>query len=168
MKKILLISDTHSFLDESILKQVKLADEVWHAGDIGAIKVTDTLQKWKPLKAVHGNIDDAEVRLSFPEYQFFVCDGLKVLILHIGGKPGNYIPRARYLIEQYRPQLFICGHSHILRIARNTSPPHLHMNPGAAGIYGLHKIRTMVRFEIHAGKIQNVEVVEVERKLQSS
>ena len=168
MKKILLISDTHSHIDESILKHVKAADEVWHAGDIGAIKVADTIQRLKPFRAVHGNIDDAQVRVSFPEHLFFSCEGLIVLMLHIAGKPGNYIPSAKKLIQQYRPNLFICGHSHILNISRNASPPLLHMNPGAAGIYGFHATRTMIRFEVSLGKIQNVEVIEIERSKQST
>lgn len=168
MKKILLISDTHSHLDETILKHVKVADEVWHAGDIGAIKVADTIQELKPLRAVHGNIDDAQVRVSFPEHLFFSCEGLNVLMTHIAGKPGKYIPAAKKLIQQYRPHLFICGHSHILNVSRNESPPFLHMNPGAVGIYGFHATRTMIRFEIHIGKIQNAEVIEIERSKQST
>ena len=168
MKKILLISDTHSHLDDTILKHVNASDEVWHAGDIGVIKVADTLQQLKPFRAVHGNIDDAQVRVSFPEHLFFSCEGLRVLMLHIAGKPGKYIPSAKKLIQQYRPQLFICGHSHILNVSRNESPPFLHMNPGAVGIYGFHAKRTMIRFEIHLGKIQNVEVIEIERSKQST
>jgi uncharacterized protein len=168
MKKILLISDTHSHIDDSIIKHVKVADEVWHAGDIGAITVADTIQKLKPFRAVHGNIDDAQVRISFPEHLFFTCDGLRVLITHIAGKPGKFIPSAKKLIQQYRPELFICGHSHILNISRNASPPFLHMNPGAIGIYGFHATRTMIRFEINLGKIQNVEVIEIERTKQST
>lgn len=168
MKKILLISDTHSHIDDSIIKHVKVADEVWHAGDIGAITVADTIQKLKPFRAVHGNIDDAQVRISFPEHLFFTCDGLRVLITHIAGKPGKFIPSAKKLIQQYRPELFICGHSHILNISRIASPPFLHMNPGAIGIYGFHTTRTMIRFEINLGKIQNVEVIEIERTKQST
>lgn len=168
MKKILLISDTHSHLDDAILKQVKAADEVWHAGDIGAIQVADTLQQLKPFRAVHGNIDDAQVRVSFPEHLFFSCEGVNVLMTHIAGKPGKYTPATKRLILQYRPQLFICGHSHILTVSRNETPPFLHMNPGAIGIYGFHVKRTMIRFEIHLGKIQNVDVIEIERSKRSA
>jgi uncharacterized protein len=168
MKKILLISDTHSFLDDKILKHVKAADEVWHAGDIGAITVADTIQQLKPFRAVHGNIDDATVRVTFPEYLNFSCEGLNVLMTHIAGKPGKYIPAAKKLIQEYRPQLFICGHSHILNVSRNETPPFLHMNPGAIGIHGFHAKRTMIRFEINSGKIQHVEVIELDRKKTSS
>jgi len=168
MKKILLLSDTHSFIDDFILKHVKLADEVWHAGDIGAIHVADQIQKLKPFKAVYGNIDDAQVRLAFPEHISFICEGLRVLILHIAGKPGRYTPQAKSLIRIHQPDLFICGHSHILNVSRNTSPKHLHMNPGAAGTHGFHTSRTMIRLEVHQGKIANVEVIEISRKLVST
>lgn len=161
MKKILLLSDTHSHIDDTILKYVKLADEVWHAGDIGDLKVTDTIKKLKPLRAVFGNIDNHEARLEFPLNNRFLCEGVDVLITHIGGYPGKYSPAIREEIIQNPPKLFICGHSHILKVMFDKKLNCLHMNPGAAGISGFHQKRTMLRFEIDGDKIQNLEVIEI-------
>ena len=161
MKKILLLSDTHSHIDETILKYVKLADEVWHAGDIGDLKVTDTIQKLKPLRAVFGNIDNHEVRLEFPLNNRFFCEGVEVLITHIGGYPGKYSPAIREEITKNPPKLFICGHSHILKVMFDKKLNCLHMNPGAAGISGFHQKRTMLRFEIDGDKIQSLEIIEI-------
>lgn len=161
MKKILLLSDTHSHIDETILKYVKLADEVWHAGDIGDLKVTDTIQKLKPLRAVFGNIDNHEARLEFPLNNRFFCEGVEVLITHIGGYPGKYSPAIREEITKNPPKLFICGHSHILKVMFDKKLNCLHMNPGAAGISGFHKKRTMLRFEIDGDKIQSLEIIEI-------
>ncbi|WP_396164984.1 metallophosphoesterase family protein [Flavobacterium sp.] len=161
MKKILLLSDTHSHIDDTILKYVKLADEVWHAGDIGDLKVTDTIKKLKPLRAVFGNIDNHEARLEFPLNNRFLCEGVDVLITHIGGYPGKYSPAIREEITQNPPKLFICGHSHILKVMFDKKLNCLHMNPGAAGISGFHQKRTMLRFEIDGDKIQNLEVIEI-------
>ncbi|MFY7937768.1 MAG: metallophosphoesterase family protein [Flavobacterium sp.] len=161
MKKILLLSDTHSHIDDTILKYVKLADEVWHAGDIGDLKVTDTIKKLKPLRAVFGNIDNYEARLEFPLNNRFLCEGLSVLITHIGGYPGKYSPAIREEITQNPPKLFICGHSHILKVMFDKKLNCLHMNPGAAGISGFHQKRTMLRFEIDGDKIQSLEVIEI-------
>lgn len=161
MKKILLLSDTHSHIDETILKYVKLADEVWHAGDIGDLKVTDTIQKLKPLRAVFGNIDNHEARLEFPLNNRFFCEGVEVLITHIGGYPGKYSPAIREEIIKNPPKLFICGHSHILKVMFDNKLNCLHMNPGAAGISGFHQKRTMLRFEIDGEKIQSLEIVEI-------
>ncbi len=161
MKKILLLSDTHSHIDDTILKYVKLADEVWHAGDIGDLKVTDTIKKLKPLRAVFGNIDNHEARLEFPLNNRFLCEGLSVLITHIGGYPGKYSPAIREEITQNPPKLFICGHSHILKVMFDKKLNCLHMNPGAAGISGFHQKRTMLRFEIDGDKIQSLEVIEI-------
>jgi putative phosphoesterase len=161
MKKILLLSDTHSHIDDTILKYVKLADEVWHAGDIGDLKVTDTIKKLKPLRAVFGNIDNHEARLEFPLNNRFLCEGVSVLITHIGGYPGKYSPAIREEITQNPPKLFICGHSHILKVMFDKKLNCLHMNPGAAGISGFHQKRTMLRFEIDGDKIQNLEVIEI-------
>ena len=163
MTKILLISDTHSFIGDDILKYVKQADEVWHAGDIGDLKVTDAIKKLKPLKAVYGNIDNAEARLEFPEHFKFRCEGVKVWITHIGGYPGRYAPAVRDQIKIHTPDLFICGHSHILKVINDKKLNLLHMNPGAAGTHGFHKVRTMLRFEINGEKIQNLEVIEFKR-----
>jgi putative phosphoesterase len=161
MKKILLLSDTHSHIDDTILKYVKLADEVWHAGDIGDLKVTDTIKKLKPLRAVFGNIDNHEARLEFPLNIRFLCEGVSVLITHIGGYPGKYSPAIREEITQNPPKLFICGHSHILKVMFDKKLNCLHMNPGAAGISGFHQKRTMLRFEIDGDKIQSLEVIEI-------
>lgn len=161
MKKILLLSDTHSHIDATILKYVKLADEVWHAGDIGDLKVTDTIQKLKPLRAVFGNIDNHEARLEFPLNNRFFCEGVEVLITHIGGYPGKYSPAIKEEITKNPPKLFICGHSHILKVMFDKKLNCLHMNPGAAGISGFHQKRTMLRFEIDGDKIQSLEIIEI-------
>lgn len=161
MKKILLLSDTHSHIDETILKYVKLADEVWHAGDIGDLKVTDTIKKLKPLRAVFGNIDNHEARLEFPLNNRFFCEGVEVLLTHIGGYPGKYSPAIREEITTNPPKLFICGHSHILKVIFDKKLNCLHMNPGAAGISGFHQKRTMLRFEIDGEKIQSLEIIEI-------
>ncbi len=161
MKKILLLSDTHSHIDDTILKYVKLADEVWHAGDIGDLKVTDTIKKLKPLRAVFGNIDNHEARLEFPLNNRFLCEGVSVLITHIGGYPGKYSPAIREEITKNPPKLFICGHSHILKVMFDKKLNCLHMNPGAAGISGFHQKRTMLRFEIDGEKIQCLEIIEI-------
>ena len=163
MTKILLLSDTHSFIGDDIIKYVKQADEVWHAGDIGDLKVTDAIKKLKPLRAVYGNIDNAEARLEFSEHLKFRCEGVKVWITHIGGYPGRYAPAVRNQIRIHTPDLFICGHSHILKVINDKKLKLLHMNPGAAGTHGFHKVRTMLRFEITGEKIQSLEVIEFKR-----
>ena len=163
MTKILLLSDTHSFIGDDIVKYVQLADEVWHAGDIGDLKVTDAIKKLKPLRAVYGNIDNAEARLEFPEHLKFRCEGVKVWITHIGGYPGRYAQAVRDQIKIHTPDLFISGHSHILKVINDKKLKLLHMNPGAAGVQGFHKVRTMLRFEISGKKIQNLEVIEFKR-----
>jgi len=163
MKKILLLSDTHSYIDDTILKYVKQADEVWHAGDIGDLKVTDTIKKLKPLRAVYGNIDNAEARVEFPLHNRFMCEEVDVWMTHIGGYPGRYSPNIREEIKTNPPKLFITGHSHILKVINDKKLGLLHMNPGAMGISGFHKVRTMLRFEIDGDKIGNLEVIEVKR-----
>lgn len=161
MKKILLLSDTHSHIDDTILKYVRQADEVWHAGDIGDLSVTDTIKKIKPLRAVFGNIDDDKARMEFPLHNRFLCEHVDVWITHIGGYPGKYNQIIRSEIKQNPPKLFICGHSHILKVQFDRELNLLHMNPGACGIHGFHQVRTMLRFEIDGDKIQNLEVVEI-------
>ena len=163
MTKILLLSDTHGFIDDKIIKYVKQADEVWHAGDIGDLKVTDAIKKIKPLRAVYGNIDDAKARTEFPLNNRFLCEEVDVLITHIGGYPGRYSPAIKDEIYSKPPQLFISGHSHILKVMNDKKIGLLHMNPGAAGKHGLHQVRTMLRFEIDGRKIQNLEVIEFKR-----
>jgi len=164
VKKILLLSDTHSHIDDTILKYVNQADEVWHAGDIGNLVVTDTIKKLKPLRAVYGNIDDDKARVEFPLNNRFFCENVEVWITHIGGYPGKYNQAIRSEIQQNPPKLFICGHSHILKVQFDKTFNLLHMNPGAAGIYGFHQMRTMLRFEIDGDKIQNLEVIEIGKK----
>ncbi len=160
MKKILLLSDTHSYIDDDILKYVKQADEVWHAGDIGDLKVTDTLKALKPLKCVYGNIDNSEIRREFPENNRFMCEGVDVWITHIGGYPKAYDVRIRDEIRTNPPKLFISGHSHILKVMPDSKLGLLHMNPGAVGKHGFHKVRTMLRFTIDGKKIDKLEVIE--------
>lgn len=164
MKKILLLSDTHSYIDNRILAYAEKADEVWHAGDIGSLEVTDALKKVKPLRAVFGNIDDHEIRKEFPLNNRFICEGVDVLITHIGGYPGRYSPAIRDELRSNPPKLFICGHSHILKVMPDRKLDLLHMNPGAIGIHGFHKVRTMLRFTVANGSIENLEVIEIERK----
>lgn len=164
MKKILLLSDTHGFIDNQILKFVKQADEVWHAGDIGAIEVTDTIKKLKPLRGVYGNIDNALIRTEFPLNNKFTIEKISVWITHIGGYPNKYDLKIRDEISKNSPNLFISGHSHILKVMFDKKLNLLHMNPGAAGKHGFHKVRTMLRFEINEDKITNLEAIELEQR----
>tara|TARA_R110002124_G_scaffold77219_1_gene206812 strand:- start:6278 stop:6775 length:498 start_codon:yes stop_codon:yes gene_type:complete len=161
VKKILLLSDTHSYIDKQILKFVQQADEVWHAGDIGDLRVTDTLKSYKPLRAVYGNIDDANARLEFPLDNKFTVEKVTVWLTHIGGYPGKYNQRIREELQQNSPQLFICGHSHILKVQFDKKLNILHLNPGAAGNHGFHKVRTMIRFTIDKEQIKDMEVIEL-------
>ena len=164
MKKILLISDTHSYIDDQILKFVKQADEVWHAGDIGNLEVTDTIQKIKPLRAVYGNIDSKDARAEFPLDNKFVLEGVSVWITHIGGYPNKYNFRVREELQQNPPKLFICGHSHILKVQYDKKLQLLHLNPGAAGKHGFHKVRTMLRFTLDNGDIKEMEIIELAKR----
>ena len=161
VKKIVLLSDTHGYIDQKIKDYVAKADEVWHAGDIGKASVLDELASVKPLRAVYGNIDSHKIRQQAPEVISFNCEGIDVLMTHIAGYPGRYNARAKNLITTEKPGLFICGHSHILKVMRDKKYGHLHMNPGAVGISGFHKIRTLLRFEIDTGQIKNLEAVEL-------
>ena len=165
MTKILLLSDTHSFLEERILKYIQWADEVWHAGDIGDFSVVDTLQKYKPLRAVYGNIDDAKIRSEFPLDLIFTIENIKVFITHIGGYPNKYHPRIKPILQKEKPKIFVCGHSHILKIQYDKQMNLLHLNPGACGKNGFHKVKTLIRFGIDKGRIQNMEVIELERRI---
>lgn len=163
MKKILLLSDTHSYIDEHILKHAAWADEVWHAGDVGSLDVTDALKKIAPIRAVYGNIDATEIRSEFPLNNRFLCEDVDVWITHIGGYPGRYSPAVREEMNTNPPKLFICGHSHILKVMPDKKRKLLHMNPGAIGKHGFHKVRTMLRFTIDGSKIDNLEIIEVKR-----
>ncbi len=163
MKKILLLSDTHSYIDEKIIKYAKQADEVWHAGDIGDISVAEKLEETGTFRAVYGNIDDTKVRSSYPLNNRFFCEEVEVLITHIGGYPGRYNPRIRKEIQQNPPKLFISGHSHILKVMNDKKHNLLHMNPGAIGKHGFHQKRTMLRFKIDGKQIKDLEVIEFDR-----
>lgn len=164
MKKILLLSDTHSYLDDKIIAHCNWADEIWHAGDIGNVEVADKLEKIRPMRAVYGNIDGKDLRVIYPLDNRFIINGLDVYITHIGGYPGHYERRVRQILEVNPPQLFICGHSHILKVMRDQKYNMLCMNPGAAGVHGFHKMRTMIRFSIEAGKILQPEVIELGKR----
>ncbi|APA65120.1 metallophosphoesterase family protein [Maribacter sp. 1_2014MBL_MicDiv] len=164
MTKILLLSDTHSYMDDAILKHARWADEVWHAGDIGNLKVTDALAKLKPLRGVHGNIDDHIIQKEFPENNRFFCEGVDVLITHIGGYPPKYNSRTRDIIKENPPKLFICGHSHILKVMMDKKLGVIHMNPGACGKHGFHQVRTMLRFVIDGDNIKDLEVIELGKR----
>jgi len=164
MKKILLLSDTHSFLDSRVLDYAKDANEIWHAGDIGNLNVTDVLRNLKPLRAVYGNIDNATIRQEFKEDLFFELEGVRVFMTHIGGKPNRYAKGISEKLSKLKPQLFICGHSHILRVAFDKSRELLYINPGAAGKHGFHKKQTLIKFELANGKAQNLVVIELADK----
>lgn len=168
MKKILLLSDTHGHIDERMLLHAEEADEIWHAGDIGNEKVADLLESKAPLKAVWGNIDGDKIRIRFKEHLSFECEGMRILMIHIAGQMGKYNRETRDLIIQYRPDVLVCGHSHILKIARKEGEKMLHINPGAAGISGFHNVRTMVRFNIDAKQITTMEVIELGPRSKSS
>ena len=161
MKKILLLSDTHSFIDDGILKYAKKADEIWHAGDIGNIDVYDKLEKITKTRAVYGNIDDYVIRSAIKEVNTFICEKVKVSMIHIAGKPPYYNRKSKLIIKQEKPKIIICGHSHILKVEFDKVNNVLFMNPGAAGRHGFHKKRTMIRFEINEEKIENMEVIEL-------
>ena len=164
MKKILLLSDTHSYIDDQILKFVKQADEVWHAGDIGDLKVSDTITNLKPFRCVYGNIDGAEARSEFPLDLKFSVEKVSVWITHIGGYPNKYNLRIREEIAKNPPKIFISGHSHILKVQFDKKLNLLHLNPGAAGNHGFHKVRTMLRFELEKGEIKNLEIIELAQR----
>lgn len=163
MLKILLLSDTHSDIDKTVLNRASGVDQVWHAGDIGDLAVTDALKQKTTIKAVYGNIDEALIRAEFPKELIFDCEGVTVYMTHIAGYPGRYNTLTKKAIQTYRPDLVICGHSHILKVMRDPKYGHLHMNPGAIGRHGFHKVRTMLRFTIDRGEIKDLEVLEYKR-----
>ena len=163
MKKILLISDTHGYIDQRIIQYAKQSDETWHAGDIGELKVTDELKKVTTVRAVHGNVDNNKIRAEYPENLRFQIEEMKIWITHIGGYPNKYNQRIRQEINNNPPDIFICGHSHILKVINDKKLDVLHINPGAIGKHGFHHVRTMIKFEIMKSKIQNLEVIEFKR-----
>ncbi|QBQ42506.1 metallophosphoesterase [Sphingobacterium psychroaquaticum] len=161
MKKIGLLSDTHSYLDDAVFKHFDGCDEVWHAGDFGSLEIVEKLSTFKPFKGVYGNIDGKDIRVSCPEHQRFSCEGVDVWMTHIGGYPGRYSPLVKPEIMINPPKLFICGHSHILKVQFDPKLQLLHLNPGAAGKHGWHKVRTLMRFVIDGDKIEKLEVIEL-------
>jgi len=164
MIRIGLLSDTHGFLDERIFEYFRECNEIWHAGDIGNIEVAERLSAFRPFRAVYGNIDGRDVRMSFPESARFVCEKAEILIKHIGGYPGNYDRSVIQLLKEDSPDLFISGHSHILKVMYDKKYRLLHINPGAAGKTGLHKIQTVIRFIIESKEIKDLEVIEFTNK----
>ncbi len=164
MKKIGLLSDTHGHLDEAVFSFFKEVDEIWHAGDIGNEKVLDELEAFKPLRAVYGNIDNHHIRRRLPEVQQFTVEQNNVYMVHIGGYPGKYAPGIKASLLKAKADLFICGHSHILKVIFDKTTNVLHVNPGAFGKSGFHQVRTMVRFVLDAGKVKELEVYESDRK----
>ena len=163
--KIGLLSDTHSHLDPKVFEYFKDCDEIWHGGDIGDASVSNELEKFKPFRAVFGNIDDKEMQVRFPEDLWFSCEGLTIWMTHIGGAPPNYNPRIKKILKDRLPDIFICGHSHILRIKKDPNYKNmLYLNPGAAGNHGFHHIKTLVRFEVIGKEIKNMEVIELGKR----
>ncbi len=158
-----LISDTHGFFDEPLKDFLAPVDEIWHAGDFGNIETADAIATLKPLRGVYGNCDGFDVRADYPLLQSFDCEGMKVLMTHIGGYPGKYDRRVIPLFEEHSPDIFICGHSHILKVINDTKRGFLVINPGAAGVYGFHIVRTALRFHIENSKISDMEVYELEK-----
>ncbi|SFC27588.1 hypothetical protein SAMN05421747_107125 [Parapedobacter composti] len=161
MTRIGLLSDTHGYLDEAIFRHFEQCDEIWHAGDFGTIAVADALAAFRPLKGVFGNIDGKDIRALYPEHLRFRCEGVDVWMTHIGGYPGRYHPGIREEIRQHPPKLFICGHSHILKVMYDQKLQCLHLNPGAAGKQGWHKVRTLLRFSIDDNRIEGMEAIEL-------
>ncbi|MEO6633552.1 MAG: metallophosphoesterase family protein [Mucilaginibacter sp.] len=163
MVKIGLISDTHSYLDDAVFKHFENCDEIWHAGDFGSMEVADKLAAFKPFKGVYGNIDGGDIRKSYAENLRFKCENVDVWITHIGGYPDRYSPLVKPEIYTNPPQLFISGHSHILKVIYDKKINCLHINPGAAGKQGWQKVRTLVRFAINDNKIQDLQIIELNR-----
>lgn len=161
MTRIGIISDTHGWLDESVFTHFAGCDEIWHAGDFGGKDIAARLQAFKPLRGVYGNIDGTDIRQTFPEILRFRCESVDVLMVHIGGYPDHYAPQIRGIMQQNPPQLLVCGHSHILKIMFDDQYQCLHINPGAAGKYGWHKKRTLVRLTIDGQKMQDCQVIEL-------
>lgn len=160
--KIGLISDTHSYLDSKVFDYFTDVDEIWHAGDVGNFEVIKKLEAFKPLYGVYGNIDGHEIRTVFPEHQMLAREGVKIWMIHIGGKPPRYNPEIRKKIYTIKPDIFICGHSHICAVMHDPKDKSiLYLNPGAAGRHGFHKTRTIMRFDLDEGKIKNLQVIEL-------
>lgn len=165
MKRIGLLSDTHGWVNPRIYEFFAGCDEIWHAGDFGSIDVADELSRFRPLRGVYGNIDDCVVRSQYKRFEVFTTEGFKVLLTHIGGYPDHYTAETKALLAEVKPTLFVCGHSHILKVISDRKLNLLHLNPGAAGNSGFHKKITMLRFELDNGVIRNMEIFESDRKI---
>ena len=161
LTRIGILSDTHSYLDEQLFDYFEECHEIWHIGDVGDPTVTDRLQAFRPLRAVYGNIDGRKIRAQFPEDAHFEVDGVRVFMTHIGGYPGRYNARVRGILTETRPKLYLAGHSHILKVMPDRKLDLLHINPGAAGNHGWHKVRTAIRLTLDAGRIGEVQVIEL-------
>ena len=159
--EITLLSDNHGYIGEDVLKHVEGSDEVWHAGDIGSLESLAPILEIAPIRGVYGNIDNHEVRALYPLDQIWTCEGIKVVMTHIGNYPPKYYKRIRQILIREKPDLYICGHSHICKVIPDPKLDLLHMNPGSYGHHGFHKIRTMLKFTIEDGKIENLRVVEL-------
>ena len=164
MTRIGLISDTHDFLDDAVFKHFANCDEVWHTGDFGTAAIADALKAFKPLRGVYGNIDGPDIRNEFPELLQWTCEEVNIMMLHIGGYPPKYNAKSKLLIQQNHPQIFISGHSHILKVIYDNTLSCLHMNPGAAGKYGWHTVRTLIRFVIDGKDIRDCEIIELGKR----
>ena len=163
MKRIGILSDTHGYWDDRYYKYFEECDEIWHAGDIGSVEVADKFQSFRPFRAVYGNIDSRDIRIMFPEALRFDCEGVDVMMKHIGGYPGRYDTSVREILRQDPPSLFISGHSHILKVMYDDKLHLLHINPGAAGLYGQQAVRTLIRVDLHNGGCSNLEVIELNK-----
>ena len=163
MKKISLLSDTHSVLDERFIPHLKDSDEIWHAGDIGSLVLYDKLNQISKVKAVYGNIDNHQIRITLASEVFFKCEGLNIYMTHIGGYPGKYSKSVKEKIEKTKPDIFICGHSHILKVMNDKINNLLFINPGAAGNHGIHQVKTIVQFIINEKKISDLKIIELKR-----
>ncbi|MCZ2101927.1 MAG: metallophosphatase family protein [Chitinophagales bacterium] len=161
MKRIAVISDNHGYFGDEVSRNLQDVDEIWHAGDIGNLASIEKIRSLATFRGVYGNIDDLVVRDIFPLNQLFVCEGLKVFMTHIGGYPGKYTARVKQIIGDEKPNIYVCGHSHICKVVPDHIHQLLHINPGAYGIHGFHQFRTMIRFEIEGQKIQNMRVIEL-------
>ncbi len=164
MKRIGIISDTHSHLDEKVFHHFADCDEIWHGGDFGSIDVIEQLRSFKPLRGVYGNIDDTTIRNEFPEKLFFECEQVKVFMIHIGGYPGKYAPKVKNEIKSNSAQLFISGHSHILKVMFDEELQCLHINPGAAGNSGWHKVKTLIKLTVDGNKMKDLQVIEIGKR----
>lgn len=164
MKRIGLISDTHSFMDHRILHHLRDCDQIWHAGDIGSAEVMRPLHELAEVKAVYGNIDDASIRATYPLDHIFEIGGAKVYMTHIAGRPNRYPKRVKERIAEEKPHIFVCGHSHILLVNRDPVSGLIHMNPGACGHHGFHKVRTLLKFFVEGGKVIDPQVIELGKR----